>query len=134
MKRPLVKVVGAHVDERLVFNFAVAPEAMARVLPCDWLEPQVVGGFAVASFCMLWLERVTPKGWPSALMPSQVSCAIRFGVVDKTTGELGVYVVDRCTDSALGSLATRVGCPGFHPLVRVSDVGESPRRIQIARD
>lgn len=106
---------------------------MAKQIGCGWLLPQVIGGVSIASFCMLWLDRVTPKGWPSLLMPSQISCAIRFSVVDGMTGEPAVYVVDRCTDSAFGSLATRLGSPGYHPLVSISDTREDQRRIEVVR-
>ena len=129
MTRPLVSTVSAHVRERIVVNLAVSPRAMAEEIPCDWLLPQIVDGRAIVTFCVLWLQRVTPRGWPKAIMPSQVSCAIRFGVIDEATGEPGVYVVDRCTDSAIGSLATRFGCPGFHPLVRITEATDDAKRL-----
>jgi hypothetical protein len=134
MKRPLVCAISAHVRERIVVNFAVEPDLMAAALPCDWLAPQIVDGKSVVSFCVLWLDRLTPSGWPSGLIASQISCAVRFGVIDRTTGRPGVYVVDRCTDSALGSFATRLGFPGFHPLVKFSEKTESSaRRIDVER-
>ena len=135
MKRPLVRAISAHVRERVVVNFAVDPELMAEELPCEWLAPQVINGKGVASFCVLWLDRLTPSGWPPGLIASQICCAVRFGVIDRTTGRPGVYVVDRCTDSALGSFATRLGFPGFHPLVKVSEREvSSSRQITVERE
>lgn len=134
MKRPLVNSISALVRERIVVNFAVEPSLLAAALPCEWLAPQEVHGKSVVSFCVLWLDRLTPSGWPSGLIARQISCAVRFGVINRTTGRPGVYVVDRCTDSALASFATRLWFPGFHPFVKISESKEpSPRRIDVER-
>lgn len=90
--------------ERFIFNFRMSPERFARHLPATWLRPQVVSGFAVASFCILKLDEVTV--WPipgPAYGRETISVAYRCGVIDTSSGspEPSVYITDRNTDLPL---------------------------------
>jgi hypothetical protein len=88
--------------ERFIFNFRVAPEELAPHLP-QWIEPQVLNGHSVVSFCILVLERLSVWPIPSIINFSTISCAYRIGVVDWSTGEPepAVYVTDRYADLPL---------------------------------
>ena len=115
MKIP-VPDIRARVVERLIFNFALPPEALARRLP-PGLRPAVVHGAAVASFCILDLENVVFGPIPDRMGVRNVNCAHRFAVIDESTGEPSVYVVERNTNSRLGAFLSSLGFPGKHPWV-----------------
>ncbi len=92
--------VYARLIERFIFNFRLAPDALASHLPAPYLQPQVINGWSVVSFCVLMLDRVMLSPLPSFLGFKTVSCAYRCGVID-TSGaspEPSVYITDRNTD------------------------------------
>lgn len=109
--------VRARLAERLIFNFRLPPEAMARLLPVPWLAPQIVNGFGIASFCLLDLRGITVAPLPTALGLPSVSCAPRFGVLDLSASppRPAVYVTERWTSSAFGSWFTSLGFSAQHP-------------------
>lgn len=111
--------IRARVLDRFIFNFRFPAAALAARLPA-WLEPQVVGGAAVASFCVLDLDQVTFGPIPDQLGLRNVNCALRFGVIDRDSGTPAVYVSERNTDSRLGAFITSLGFPGHHRLVGVA--------------
>ena len=114
--------VRARLAERLIFNFRLPPEAMARLLPEPWLAPQVVNGFGIASFCMLDLRGITVAPLPTALGLPSISCAPRFGVVDLSASppQPAVYVTERWSSSAFGSWFTSLGFSAPHPHARAT--------------
>lgn len=118
----VVPSIEADLVQRFVFNFRVDPDWLRETLGCDWLEPQILDGAAVGSFCLLELTGISFGIVPSALGLSSTNCSYRYGVVDKATGEPAVFVEERCTDSKLGSWLTSLGFPGFHPLVSANVV------------
>jgi hypothetical protein len=99
---PFFRSISAHMVERYIFNFRIAPAELKKRLPAPWLEPQVFNGHSVVSFCILWLERLTVKPIPAILNYSTISCAYRIGVLDvsEPTPVPSVYVVDRWADLA----------------------------------
>jgi hypothetical protein len=94
------RIVRAQLVERLIFNFRFKPEALDKVLPSAWLEPQVYNGWSVVSFCILDLDRVMIWPLPGILGYRTTSCAYRCGVTDasKTPSAPSVYITDRQTD------------------------------------
>jgi hypothetical protein len=95
--------VSARLVERYVFNFRLSPERLDERLPAKWLKPQVINGHAVASFCVLSLDRMTLLPIPPVVPFSTVSCAYRCGAVDASDGksEPTVYITDRNSDRPL---------------------------------
>jgi len=92
--------VDARLVERFVFNFRVRPDVLAAHLPVPFLHPQVLHGWSVISLCILQLERVTLRPWPSWPGLRTISGAYRCGVLD-TSGDRpvpSVYVLTRVTD------------------------------------
>ncbi len=122
--RPVVKRVSAHIERRIVINFAVEPDAITQVVDCPWLRPQIVSGHGVASLCVLWMDGVIPTGWPKLLAQRQISIAVRFGVMNLETGKPGVYVPERCSNTLLAWLLTRMGGSCIHPKISV-ETGEA---------
>ena len=97
------RIVTARLIERFIFNFRLRPDAFAAHLPVPWLEPQVINGWSVASFCILKLDQVIIWPLPGFLGMQTVSCAYRCGVIDTSSGVRSpcVYITDRNTDLPL---------------------------------
>lgn len=97
---PFFRSVTSRMEERYIFNFRLKPEALARQLPVRWIEPQVINGWSVVSFCILWLKKLSVAPIPPVLPFETLSCAYRIGVID-TSGrepEPSVYITDRWAD------------------------------------
>lgn len=116
------RVVTAQLRERYIFNFRLSPEAMDERLPASWLKPQVFNGWAVASFCVLVLNKVTLWPVPSALGISTVSCAYRCGAIDTSgaTPQSTVYITDRNSDRMLIAYAAPVMLSDTIPMVKAA--------------
>lgn len=67
------------------------PAELAKRRPAPWLEPQVVGGSAPVSFCILWLNRRTIAPLSPLVDFTTISCAYRIGALDTSVDppELG---------------------------------------------
>lgn len=60
MRIPVIRGV---IDRRILVNYRVDPDVMARVLPPPF-RPQVVGGFAIGGICLIRLKHVRPRFSP----------------------------------------------------------------------
>src|SRR5712691_8740896 len=93
--------ITAELQERLLFNFRVAPEKLATQLPVSWLKPLVVNGSSIVSFCILNLKKVTIAPLPGSIIGwKTISCAYRCGAID-TSGASPqpiVWIIDRLSD------------------------------------
>jgi hypothetical protein len=88
---------------------------LEHLLPVDWLTPQLVDGSAVASVCVLRLSKITAGPIPSMLGVQSVSAARRYGILNQRSGgSPAVFVTERTTNSALGSLFTGAGFSAQH--------------------
>jgi hypothetical protein len=93
--------ITAVLEERLLFNFRVAPEQLRSQLPVPWLRPLVVDGVSILSFCILHLKEVTLWPLPGSIVGwKTISCAYRCGVEDTSNGapEPAVWIIDRLAD------------------------------------
>jgi hypothetical protein len=93
--------ITAVLEERLLFNFRVAPDKLATQLPVPWLKPLVVNGSSILSFCILHLKNVTIWPLPGSVIGwKTISCAYRCGVLDSSSGvsQPAVWIVDRLSD------------------------------------
>jgi hypothetical protein len=100
---PFFRSVKARMEQRYIFNYRIKPEELAKKLPVPWLEPQVVNGWSVVSFCILWLKNLSVVPFPAVGNMETISCAYRIGVID-TSGDVpepSVYVTDRWADFPL---------------------------------
>jgi hypothetical protein len=100
---PFFRSVEARMVERYIFNYRIRPDELKKRLPAPWLEPQVINGYSVVSFCILWLEKMTVSPIPSLVPFSTISCAYRIGVLDTSepVPTPSVYVIDRWADLPL---------------------------------
>jgi len=103
--------------ERFIVNMRVPPDSLEAQLPGS-LEPQVVNGWGIVSFCLLDLRRLTIAPLPAVAGPRSMSCAIRAAVLD-AAGTPSVFVPARQTSSKLGAWFTRRGFSAPHELVDI---------------
>ncbi len=91
------------IRRRILLNYRVAPDSVQRVLPSNF-RPKLVKGHAIAGICLIRLENVRPKGFPSFTGISSENSAHRIAVEwNDESGRLheGVFVPRRDTDSLL---------------------------------
>jgi hypothetical protein len=118
----LLPVVRASLAERFIFNFRFPVKALAHYLPVSWLAPQEVGGYAVASFCILDLRGITVAPLSTQVGLNSISCAPRYAVVDLSLEQAtpAVFVSERQTNSAFGAWFTSLGFSAPHSQVQAS--------------
>lgn len=115
----MADTVACTIERRLLVNFRIEPEAVARLLPAPF-RPQLVSGAAVGGICFLRLGRTRSKHVPALLGITTENVAHRFAVEwdDEAGHHLGVYVPRRDTDSLVTSLAGGRIFPGSYQLAR----------------
>lgn len=103
------RVVRAEVVRRYVFNFRLRPEDAAAMLPVRWLEPALVDGSAIFSFCPYVLHRLTVGRVPAWLGLRAVCAAYRLAVVEHTAAgpRPAVWVPGRSASSKLVTWGAR---------------------------
>jgi hypothetical protein len=121
--------VRANLAERFLFNFRLSPEALQKYLPAPWLVPQVIEGYAVASFCLLDLRNITVAPLPTLAGLTSISSAPRYAVVSTRDPEArpAVFVTERQTNSAFGAWFTTLGFSAAHPYVETEILHEGTR-------
>jgi hypothetical protein len=119
--------ITAVLEERLLFNFRLAPEMLGSLLPVPWLKPQVINGVSVLSFCILHLKNVTIWPLPGSIIGwKTISCAYRAGVIDGSSGTdvPAVWIIDRLSDlpiiAKLAPFLLFDTLPTVRPLIRHS--------------
>jgi hypothetical protein len=117
MKLPVIEGL---IRRRILLNYRVAPEVVARLLP-HGMRPQLHRGYALAGICLIRLERVRPQCIPTFLGITSENAAHRFAVewVD-AFGQVqrGVFIARRDTSSRLNHWAGGRLFPGEHHWTR----------------
>lgn len=128
MRIPVVRGV---IDRRILVNYRVVPDALARVLPAPF-RPQLVNGFGIGGICLIRLKHVRPKAIPLPWGIGSENAAHRIAVEWEANGmtHQGVYIPRRDTNSRLNALAGGRVFPGEHHHARFV-VAESQDRLQI---
>ena len=112
MKIPVVRGV---IDRRILVNFRVDPEVLARVLPSPF-RPKLANGAGMAGVCLIRLKHIRPRFFPAFLGISSENAAHRIAVEwdqDGKQGE-GVFIPRRDTSSRLNTLVGGSLFPGEH--------------------
>jgi hypothetical protein len=122
------------IDRRILVNFRVAPEVLAKVCPSPF-RPQLVNGFGVAGICLIRLKQVRPKHLPSFIGISSENAAHRIAVEWDANGatRTGVYIPRRDTSSFLNAFAGGRIFPGVHHRARF-EIRESETEFHVAMD
>jgi uncharacterized protein YqjF (DUF2071 family) len=128
MRIPVIKGV---IDRRILANYRIAPEAMARQLPPPF-RPKVVHGYAIGGICLIRLKQVRPRFLPLPIGLRSENAAHRIAVEwDNDAGPReGVYIPRRDTDSRLNGLVGGRLFPGEHHHARFT-VEESDDRFSV---
>lgn len=112
MRLPVIRGL---IDRRILINYRVDPNVLARSLP-DLFRPKLVNGLGVAGICLIRLKHVRPRFAPRFVGISSENAAHRFAVQWDHDGQTqeGVYVPRRDTSSRLNTLAGGRLFPGVH--------------------
>ena len=133
---PFFRSIGARMIERYIFNYRIKPEELRKRLPVSWLEPQVVNGFSIVSFCVLCLEKLTISPIPSIFPFNTISCAYRIGVMDVSEGAPvpSVYVIDRWADLPMIARLAPLILQDTIPVIKASVAHENDgqTRVQVS--
>ncbi len=103
------------IDRRILANYRVDPNLLAKLLPKPFC-PQLVNGFGVAGICLIRLKHIRPVGLPRWCGISSENAAHRFAVEWEVNGQrkTGVFVSRRDTNSIINTLAGGRVFPGVH--------------------
>lgn len=120
------------IDRRILVNYRVDPELLARYLPAPF-RPQLVDGVGIAGICLIRLRDIRPQGMPASLGLRSENAAHRIAVEWEQAGQprVGVYIPRRDTSSRLNVLTGGRLFPGLHRHARFA-VAEQGGTFDIA--
>ncbi len=97
-----IPVIQGVIDRRILVNYHIDPDVMARILPRPF-RPKVVSGHAIGGICLIRLKGIRPEFLPISYGISSENAAHRIAVEWEQDGEIheGVYIPRRDTDSRL---------------------------------
>jgi hypothetical protein len=123
-----IPVICGVIDRRILINYRVDPQALAKLLPRPFV-PQVVNGSGIAGICLIRLKHIRPRFIPRALGISSENAAHRIAVEWRQDGKLrqGVYIPRRDTSSRLNTIAGGRLFPGIHYHARFESVEQEDR-------
>ena len=127
-----VPVVAGVIARRLLVNYRVEPDVLARHLPAPF-RPQLVGEWGVAGICLIGMRAIRPRGIPAAFGLSSENAAHRIAVEwdDDGTTRCGVFIPRRDTSSRVNvAIGGRV-FPGLHHRAQFS-VRDDGDRIAVS--
>jgi len=122
------------IDRRILANFRVDPEVLAKVLPSPF-RPKLVNGNGIAGICLIHLKQVRPRFVPAFMGISSENAAHRIAVEWDDNGETkqGVYISRRDTSSRLNTLVGGRLFPGVHHHARFQ-VHEQDNQYSVVLD
>jgi hypothetical protein len=121
-------------DRRILVNYRVDPDVLARLLPAPF-RPKRVGGMGVAGICLIRLRALRPRGLPAWIGLTSENAAHRIAVEWEEDGRPreGVYIPRRDTDRRINTLVGGRLFPGAHEHARFA-VTEAGGRYRVALD
>ena len=110
-----IPVIRGLIDRRILVNYRVDPDVLARRLPAPF-RPKLVNGTGMAGVCLIRLKNIRPRFVPSFLGISSENAAHRIAVEWDQGGESkeGVFIPRRDTSSRLNTLVGGRLFPGVH--------------------
>lgn len=110
-----IPVIRGTIDRRILVNYRVDPDVLARFLPAPF-RPKLVNGAGMAGVCLIRLKNIRLKFLPSFLGVSSENAAHRIAVEWDQDGEPkeAVFVPRRDTSSRLNTLVGGRLFPGVH--------------------
>jgi Uncharacterized conserved protein (COG2071) len=112
MKIPVIRGI---IDRRILVNYRVDPDVLARIVPAPF-RPKLVKGAGMAGVCLIRLKWIRPRFVPSFLGISSENAAHRIAVEWDQGGEIkeGVFIPRRDTSSRLNTMLGGRLFPGVH--------------------
>jgi hypothetical protein len=125
------KAIACTIERRLLVNYRIEPELVARLLPRPF-RPQLVSGLAVGGVCFIRLGGLRAGRLPRVPRLVTENAAHRFAVEwdDANGTRAGVYVPRRDTNSRITAAAGGTVFPGSYRLARFQ-VGEPGGQVRI---
>jgi hypothetical protein len=110
-----IPVIRGLIDRRILVNYRVDPDVLARLLPKPF-RLKLVNGMGMAGVCLIRLKHVRPRFLPPFLGISSENAAHRIAVEWDQHGETkqGVFVPRRDTSSRINTLLGGRLFPGEH--------------------
>jgi hypothetical protein len=104
------------IDRRMLVNFRVEAEVLARLLPPPFRPQLVAKGIGMAGICLIRLKGIRPRWLPPFLGIGSENAAHRVAVEwdDRGATRSGVYIPRRDSSSILNWLAGGRLFPGVH--------------------
>ena len=131
-----IPVIRGLIDRRILVNYRVRPDVLARLLPAPF-RPKLVNGSGMAGVCLIRLKHVRPKFLPAFLGLSSENAAHRIAVEWDKDGETkeGVFVPRRDTSSRINTLLGGRLFPGMqsHAAFQVQEHGDH-FRVELTSD
>jgi hypothetical protein len=112
MQIPIIRGI---IDRRILVNYRVDPEVLARILPAPF-RPKLINGTGMAGVCLIRLKSIRPKFLPAFFGFLSENAAHRIAVEWDNDGEIkeGVFIPRRDTSSWLNTWAGGRLFPGEH--------------------
>ena len=125
-------ILSGTIERRILVNYRVAPDALARILPRPF-RPWIVNGFGIGGVCLIRLGGIRVRGLPRAIGITSENAAHRIAVEWDTADGLvrGVYVPRRDTSSWINRIAGGRVFPGEHHAARF-DVAEGGEHFTVS--
>jgi len=134
--RPAIRIpiIRGIIDRRILVNYRVNPEVLAKLLPKPF-QPKLVNGAGLAGVCLIRLKQIRPRFLPSFLGISSENAAHRIAVEWGQAGEQrsGVFIPRRDTSSRLNAWVGGRLFPGEHHHSGFQ-VGERDDRYEVVLD
>jgi hypothetical protein len=123
--------VAGVIDRRILVNYRVHPDVLARRLPPPF-RPHLVAGYGVAGVCLIRLKQVRPVGVPPWLGVASENAAHRVAVEwdEGGTTRRGVYIPRRDTNLRVNVWLGGRLFPGVHHAAAF-DVHETAQRYAL---
>jgi hypothetical protein len=128
MRLPVIQGI---IDRRILVNYRVDAEVVARLLPAPF-RPKLAHGFAIAGICLIRLKEIRPAHLPALVGVASENAAHRFAVEWDHKGETreGVYIPRRDSNSRLNALLGGSVVPGEHHHAKF-EVNEHDARLSV---
>ena len=110
-----IPVIYGTIDRRILANFRIKSEVMARILPAPF-RPKLENGWAIGGICLIRLQAIRPWFVPLPWGIASENAAHRIAVEWDVDGQRreGVYIPRRDTNSWLNTWAGCTLFPGLH--------------------
>ncbi len=110
-----IPIIRGMIDRRILANYRMDPEVMARQLPAPF-RPKQIHGYAMGGICLIRLCKVRPRFLPLPWGIRSENAAHRIAVEWEVDGQYqqGVYIPRRDTNAWLNTFAGGSLFPGIH--------------------